>query len=774
MPSPRDSSTKSSRKGRTTSAHATRGSGQRLSLSDPLDAAGARPNPMTGAPYSAARAKWAAVWSKFPLYADKPKMRALVKSFRENNVTIVVSGTGSGKTVLAVPLMLQVVSSRPGAGQAEAVAVTIPKRTTVLAAAQTGAMTLDVPLGAQVGYQFRGAPDGASSGATRLLYSTDGTLLAQSRRDPLLSKFAAVVVDEAHERPLPTDLLLVALRGALAQRPEMRLAVMSATIDPAEFVRYFEGAGLSVGVVQVAGSPMHPIERRFLGQPSRPLQAGLEVVRGVLADGRTSGNVLLFVPLTRDTVEGCREIDGKDAQAPPTCVPVYGKMSADERDAAVAPRTSRPGHRRVFVATNVAESSLTIPDLLDVVDTGLQLVSEYDAATHGTRIAREMATQAQITQRIGRAGRTAPGVAHLLYTQAQLEAQPLFPKPAILSADLSQTLLEEIVATSGVRGPAWFLANLITPPTIDQLTDAAMTLHFYGLVDVRPRGGSPESLRRFPDMPYATLRYPHAGAQAQQKAVVTNALASTLHSHEFAPTHFGRVVAGVMQRMRLGLPYALLLAAGVACGCARDAAQLAVLLESVGGELRSLWIEGGGKIRPANVPKGCASSDHAAIATILRDLLAAKEVPQLLALGLAPGPWLAARRAVLSVRGQIEALEQPDSELARAIRATCPEGWRRGAGLGAAVLASRGFNAAVIDKSGKSATTVHTLRPVTAEIPPMMPGSTYPGGHPCVFEALTMVAGGSKLSGVTVAAKQTPPKKKEGAGTRRKRSGGTM
>lgn len=727
---------------RSTSARATRGSGQRLDLDDPLDAAGARPNPLTGGPYSEDRARWARTWQKFPLYSEKPKLRELAASFSRNRVTIVVSGTGSGKTVLAVPLMLRVVSARPGAGAGASVAVTIPKRTTVLAAARTGAMTLDVPLGRQVGYQFRGAPAGSYGDSTRLLYATDGTLLAYSRREPLMSRFDAVVVDEAHERPLPTDLLLVALKAALARRPEMRLAVMSATIDPAEFVRYFRAAGLSVGVVQVAGSPMHSIERRFLGPP-RPgkthLEAGLEVARGVLADGRRKGNVILFVPLTRDAVDGC-----KPAKANADCVPIYGKMSSDERAVAVAPRASRRG-RQLFVATNVAESSLTIPDLLDVVDTGMQLVSEYDARTHGTRVAKEMATQAQITQRIGRAGRTAPGVAHLLYTRAQLDARPLFPKPAILSADMSQTLLEEMVS-DGSRGPAWFLSSLITPPTVDQLADAAMTLHFYGLINVRAKSDDSPTTANVPfsKMAYATQRY-SAGADA---STVSAQLAWALNSHDYAPSHFGKVTAAVMERMKIGLPQALLLAAGVACGCAVQAARLALLIESTGGDLRSLWLDSE-DAKPPRVPKGCEGSDHAALAAMLEQILNDPDTSAgaLARLGLSPGPWLAARDVVQSQSRQLEALGRPDTGLARAVMATCPASFR-GKGLLAAVAAARALNTARMDRGGRVAITVHALRAVQADVRPMMPGSAY-GHRIVVFEQLTLGAGSAKLSGVS-------------------------
>ncbi len=815
------------------------GSGTRTADAyDPLDAAGALPSPLTGRPYSAERGRWAATWSKFPLYADKAKLRALSDSFDRNSVTIVVSGTGSGKTVLAVPLMLarMLEAGRPGR-----VGVTIPKRTTVLAAAQTGAMTLDVPLGEEVGYQFRGAPPTSWGESTKLLYATDGTLLVQSRRDPMLREFSAVVVDEAHERPVPTDLLLAALRGALGARPELRLAVMSATIDPAVFVRYFEAAGLSVGLVEVAGQPNHPIERRFsppqAGAAGGHLAAGLAAVRRVfedMASGREpSGNVLLFVPLTKDTTGGCKQLGreggadeggekdgekrrregkgGEDAAFPAaaaaassaTCVPLYGKMSAAERDLALAPPPASEGKGegkgkgkgkggqsapRLYIATNVAESSLTIPDLRHVIDTGLQLVSEWDAQAHGTRVAREMATQAQITQRIGRAGRTAPGVAHLLYTQAQLDAQPVFPRPAMLSIDFSETLLQEMSA-DGSRGPAWFVRSLITPPSVFQLADAVATLHFYGLLSAHPLGTPMGAQAQAPpppsgtvpggpapgpplappvpfsEMPYARLRL-GGPKNTQADAVVANALtAALLTTHTYRPTRFGRLVSMAMDRLKLGLPNALLVAAGAVRGAdvAADAGELALLLEACGGELGSLWLEASGPRPRATFRKEQAGSggqrqqqrsDHAALLRIFRTRVSPAGGPgDLVALGLAPGPWLSVRDAVRSSAGAAAAFAQRFGD---ELRQLCPPRFRSltvggSAGLESAVAVSRGFNIARSVGGGR-AVTLGALRPTRCEVRPLMQGSPapVPAGALFVFEQLMLGGAAASVSGVTV------------------------
>ena len=236
----------------------------------------------------------------------------------------------------------------------------------------------------------------------------------------------------------------------------------------------------------------------------------------------------------------------------------------------------------------------------------------------------------------------------------------------------------------------------------------------------------------------------------QADAVVTNALSTALHTHDFVPTRFGSVVAAVADRFKIGLHGALLVAAGVGCGCALDASRLALLLESVNGELRNLW-----NVSPPQPPPGCATSDHAALSAILNEVVDAAPGQagfsgSLAKRGLAPGPWLAARDAVRSAERHMEAIDLPDAGIAKAILATCPPAFRRGRGLNAAVLAARGFNAARFDGSGRRATTVHSLRPVTADVRPMLPGTSYgSGGGMCVFEHLTLVSGGAKLSCVT-------------------------
>ena len=741
-----------------------------IDINDPLDAAGRFPNPLTGLPYSSARMAWARKWREFPLYKMKDKLQALVGSFQRNSVTIVVSGTGSGKTLLAVPLML-----RKAAGSA--VAVTIPKRTAVLAAAQTGAEILDVELGQQVGYKFRGANRSSRSKSTVLLYATDGTLLAQARHDPLLSEYGAVVVDEAHERPVPTDLLLASIRPALSARPEMRLAVMSATIDPTQFVRYFEAAGLSVGVITIAGSPMHAIERRFVpgsfNNPAKTVEAGLAIVKTLITDPKGEGNIIMFVPLTNNTKAGCKVLDlPKDPE--PQCVSLYGKMSANAREAAVV--TGQPRFRRVFVATNVAESSITIANVRHVVDSGLQMVSEWNARWHATFLRIEMASKAQITQRIGRAGRTAPGTAHLLYSAAQLAGTPEYPKAAILMVDLSETLLYELVV-SPEHGPVWFMDSLITPPSVDQIVDAVSFLHLHGLINATNLAHEHEHEHEhdkevpYKSMPYASIRYSSKSkSKSESKSKgksksksksesksdgnhpddkVTSILRGCLVSHAFKVTAFGKMTAIVMERLRLSLQNALLVLAGMVHGCTDDANVLGQILEVASGDWGSLWKNHQAPMLEVVIGEAAASdvsvvmSDHVALVSIFRkhaDLDLDTSHTLLLGAGLAPHAWLSIRDALRSVaRGEtVEGLEKQ-------FRLTCPNMFikrKSKSTLRDAVVAARTFNTASVrhtESGGTSVTTLNTLMTVSASVDPIIRrmNKKKKGGVCVVFEQMS-------------------------------------
>jgi len=464
---------------------------------DPLDWKGKKPNWVTGQPYSEKRNEWAAKWSTFPLYSEKAKLVELSNAFKSADVTILTSGTGSGKTVLAVPLMLKMINSPTGS-----VLATMPKRATVLTAAKTGAMTLDVQMGEEVGYRFRSSNEGDRTvsarrgGKGRLMYATDGYVLAQSRSDPMLLDYDAIIIDEAHERGVPSDMLILAVLRAQQARKKngedkLRFVIMSATIDPEMFEKYFAQFGVTTKTIHISGEPLYPVERQYVRRkPKNVVTEGIQVAQKLIEkNARNSGKILFFVPTTRDALSGCDlfriqcKKPAKNGCEKTPCAPLYGKQSQDQQ-MEVLSNEGLEGDGPLIVATNVAESSLTIKDIRHVIDSGLQLNSTWLSLSHGTRLSIDMASQAQISQRVGRTGRTGPGTAYLMYTKAQHDALPKFPPPAIAITDITDAFLSEmIVDRKTVKETSDELMQLLTPPTPDQLKGTIVFLRHYRFID---------------------------------------------------------------------------------------------------------------------------------------------------------------------------------------------------------------------------------------------------------------------------------------------------
>jgi HrpA-like RNA helicase len=484
---------------------------------DPLDAAAAFPNQFTGNNKDGqCRREKAEIWSALPVYSKKPELRLVVRSMLSNNVTMLVSGTGSGKTVIVPKLAHRLlVENGPPLSLAEkarlwlqakrppgaTVAVTNPKIITTAENASFSAALACVALGDQIGYRYRDSPRDAASLETRLEYVTDGYLLSVAKTDPDFSEYGCIIVDEAHERPVPTDFLLLALKRAMLRRPELRVVVMSATIDTGPFVRWFEEDGLRVGDVTVSGQPNFPVTEIY-----RPVRKGnnylSEAVRTVLDIDRSPnavpGAILVFVPLTADTASGCLQLadacreaglrcsldPASDDTPNLRCLRLYSGVDDETKDVAISPSGSSLTRNVVF-STNVAESSLTVEDLSYVIDSGQVFRVSYDAAADATVSGRKYVTKAEATQRRGRVGRKRPGVAVLLYPKTLydnvFEDQP---KPSILDRDLTAQLFDEMVSSEASWGDTVAeVGRLLTPPTPAQISIATATLRFYGLID---------------------------------------------------------------------------------------------------------------------------------------------------------------------------------------------------------------------------------------------------------------------------------------------------
>lgn len=562
---------------------------------DFLDAAGRDFNFLTGEPYSPPYYEYAAKWSQLPLYQGD-SMRQLLRNLRTKQVTLLTSGTGSGKTVIVPKVLLKLMEMASGGK----VAITNPKRATTEANAEYAAKTLDVPLRSYVDYAYRGKP--SRSRVARLLYVTDGILLARVMYgDPLLLMYGGIIVDEAHERPVPTDVLLYFLRNVLKRRPEFRLVVMSATMDTTPYVKYF--AGLSTAVQHVSGKPNFPIARHYstveYKDSTKAVSAAVATVSKILRSTK-EGDIIVFVPSVKDVVTCCVKLKALGELHPHVyCASVHAKLNEHDLKLATDASSYRnhgPYDRKVIFATNVAESSLTIDGLRYVVDTGREVKVKYLPDFHGRSVGSGYATQGQLTQRVGRTGRTGPGTAYLLYPEKLYKKLPGLPAPKVADIDVSDIMVM-MLGRHTLSQTVAILSSLLTAPRLQQVTDALGFLHFHGLLRILDAKGAP---------------------LAYSAALYRRLKSADLGKLEGELTSSGRLVLQAAQ-MEISLGNALLLLWGQVFGCREDMVCLTCILEQCNGEIKSLF-SGDGLTDEALAEVRDAHSEHRTLVNVYRFL----------------------------------------------------------------------------------------------------------------------------------------------------------
>jgi ATP-dependent helicase HrpA len=368
----------------------------------------------------------------------------IAEAIRDHQVVVVAGETGSGKTTQLPKICLEL-----GRGVQGRIGHTQPRRIAARSVAERIAEELDRPLGETVGYQVRFTDHSGPDTLVKLM--TDGILLAELQHDRLLSAYDTIIIDEAHERSLNVDFLLGYLKQLLPRRPDLKVVITSATIDPDRFARHFaDERGRPAPVVEVSGRT-YPVEVRY-----RPLvaeaggedldeegetvvrdqtEAIVDAVRELVAEG--PGDVLVFLPgerEIRDTADVLSGLDGLDADV----VPLYARLSTAEQHKVFEGHT----RRRVVLATNVAETSLTVPGIRYVVDTGLARISRYSTRLKVQRLPIEPVSQASANQRAGRCGRVAAGVCIRLYAQEDFDGRAEFTDPEILRTNLASVILQ--------------------------------------------------------------------------------------------------------------------------------------------------------------------------------------------------------------------------------------------------------------------------------------------------------------------------------------------
>ena len=379
---------------------------------------------------------------------------------------IVQAPPGAGKTTV-VPLALAQESWLEG----RKILMLEPRRLAARAAARRMADMSGERLGRMVGYRTR--LDSCAGEHTRIEVVTDGVLTRMLQSDPELKGVGLVIFDEFHERSLQADLALALLRDAQAAlRPDMRMIVMSATLDTAGLARDLQAALLT------AEGRCFPVETHYR---ERPLQKALvqEAAQEILRVLRTeTGSVLVFLPGASE-IRRTAALLSAGLPADACVVPLYGNLSRDEQDRAIAP--APPGTRKVVLATSIAETSLTIEGVRVVIDCGLMRVPRYDAGADMTRLETLPVSRAGADQRRGRAGRSAPGVCYRLWTREQDRALPERYEPEIKNADLASCALE--IALWGAADPKQLV--WITPPPVGAFKRARKLLHRLGALDAR-------------------------------------------------------------------------------------------------------------------------------------------------------------------------------------------------------------------------------------------------------------------------------------------------
>jgi ATP-dependent helicase HrpA len=396
------------------------------------------------------------------------KRNEIADAIRDNQVIILCGETGSGKTTQLPKICLEL-----GRGVRGLIGHTQPRRVAARSVAQRIADELGRPLGQVVGYKVRFGDKTSQDTLVKLM--TDGILLAEIGSDRFLENYDTIIIDEAHERSLNIDFLLGHLSQLLPKRPDLKLIVTSATINPQLFSKHFSDAP----IIEVSGRT-YPVEVRYRPIVADDIDAAdemessalLAAVDEVCREG--PGDVLVFLTGERDIREATEELrkhGPRDAEV----LPLYARLAADEQMRVFQPH----GRRRIVLSTNVAETSLTVPGIHYVIDTGFARISRYNARNKVQRLPIEPISRASADQRKGRCGRVGPGLCIRLYSEEDFQSRPQFTEPEILRTNLANVILQMKSQRLGEVQEFPF----VEPPDYRQVKDGYQTLHELGAVD---------------------------------------------------------------------------------------------------------------------------------------------------------------------------------------------------------------------------------------------------------------------------------------------------
>jgi ATP-dependent helicase HrpA len=389
---------------------------------------------------------------ELPIHARREE---IIRAIQQNQIIVIAGETGSGKTTQIPKFLLDA-----GYGQNGLIGCTQPRRVAALSVAQRIAEELGVTYGHEVGAKIRFTDQTRKDTAIKVM--TDGILLNEIQDDPMLRAFDAIIIDEAHERSLNIDFILGCLRQLADQRKDLRIVITSATIDTESFSKAFDGAP----IIEVSGR-MFPVDTYY-----RPIEemledagdltfieAAAELINEII-NHNNEGDILVFLPGERDINELRRKLEDSRARG---CdiLPLYGRMANADQQRIFHPQ----GRRRIILSTNIAETSLTVPGIRYVVDTGLARISRYSATSRTLRLPIEHIAQSSADQRKGRCGRVSNGVCYRLYSEQDFLGRPRYTTPEIHRSNLASVILRML---------AFQLGDIRTFPFIDPPSDTAI------------------------------------------------------------------------------------------------------------------------------------------------------------------------------------------------------------------------------------------------------------------------------------------------------------
>ncbi|MFJ3956504.1 ATP-dependent RNA helicase HrpA [Arthrobacter sp. NPDC090010] len=432
----------------------------------------------------------------------------IMAAIRDHQVVIVAGETGSGKTTQLPKMCLEL-----GLAENGLIGHTQPRRLAARTVAERIAEELGVELGQEVGYQVRFT--GEVGPQTQVKLMTDGILLAEIQRDRLLRKYSVIIVDEAHERSLNIDFILGYLRRLLPQRPDLKVIITSATIDPERFARHFGGDDTPSPIVEVSGRTF-PVEIRYrplseapggeelddeLEEDRDPVDAVCDAVDELSREA--PGDILVFFSGEREIREAAEALRGRLPRNPRLAdaeiLPLFARLSLAEQH-----KVFHPGpKRRIVLATNVAETSLTVPGIKYVIDTGTARISRYSHRTKVQRLPIERVSQASASQRSGRCGRVSDGIAIRLYSEEDFDSRPEFTDPEILRTNLAAVILQMIAIGVAVTPKDVEAFPFVESPDTRAVNDGVTLLRELGALpspgtddDARPANAQPRGRGR--------------------------------------------------------------------------------------------------------------------------------------------------------------------------------------------------------------------------------------------------------------------------------------